>query len=155
MRKIGVHIGRGAPTARALGGDRDLLKTLLATHYELTAATANQITELRALLLAGDLTDRVLARGNLSDTTLLRLIRRRAPLEASPAQIARNTDIEHLASMAKDYRNALAANRDHLTTLVNQLAPGLTAQPGTGPVTAAKNILDSTLTAWSDTPLPP
>lgn len=152
MEGIGVvHAGWATAAARSVTCDRDLLEILLAAHGELTAATAIQVTDLRALLLAGDDTDRGLARGGLSATTVLRLLRRRAPREASPAQIARTADIQRLAVVVSDYRTELAANRDQLATLVNELAPGLTAQHRMGPLTAAKTILNSTRVTRRDT----
>jgi hypothetical protein len=105
-----------------------------------------QVTELRALLLAGDPTDRALARGSLSATTLLRLVSRRAPHDPGSEQVTRAADIQRLARVVSDYRNELAANRDQLAALVNELAPGLTAQPGMGPVTAATIVLNSART---------
>jgi hypothetical protein len=155
MRGIGVvHAGWGAAAARGATCERDLLEILLAAHAELTAATGAQVTELRALLLAGDKTDRALARGSFSGTILFRLVRRRAPHDASDVQILRTADIQRLARVVSDYRNELTANRDQLATLVNELAPGLTAQPGMGPVTAAKVILNRIGIGATPTPIP-
>lgn len=147
-----VHAGWGAAAARGATCDRDLLKLLLAAHGELAAATAAQVTELRALLLAGDKTDRALARSSLSSAHLLRLVRRRPPQDASQTQIAHAADIQRLARVISDYRTELGAHRDQLAMLVNELAPGLTAQPGMGPITAAKTILNST--GIGTTPIP-
>lgn len=146
-----AHAGWAAAAARGVSCDRDLLEILLAAHGELTAATTTQVTELRALLLGGDTADRSIARSSLSNTTVLRLVRRRAPHEHSPERVTRAADIQRLARMVSGYRNELAANRDQLATLVNELAPGLIAQPGLGPVTAAKIILNSVRATRRDT----
>jgi hypothetical protein len=146
-----VHAGWDGAAGREATCDLELLEILLAAHAELTAATASQVTELRAVLLCGDASDRSIARGNLSNTALLRLDRYRPPSEPVPEQVARVTEIRRLARVVRDYRAELAANRDQLATIVNELAPGLTAQHGLGAVIAAKTILTSSSTTWRDT----
>jgi hypothetical protein len=146
-----VHAGWGAAAGQGVICDRDLVEKLLAAHGELTAATAAQVTELRAVLLRGDTADRSIPRSSLSNTILGRLARYRAPSPSDPEQVGRATKIRRLALVVRDYRAEIAANRDQLATLVNELVPGLTAHPGMGPLTAAKTILDSTGATQRDT----
>ena len=54
------------PTPRA-DGDREALRILLGARQELTTTSTAQTNRLRALLLAGDDTDRELARGTLTE----------------------------------------------------------------------------------------
>ena len=80
------------PTPRA-DGDREALRILLTARQELTTSSTAQTNRLRALLLAGDDTDRQLARGRLSEATLAGLARRRPPREASREQAVRHAEI--------------------------------------------------------------
>jgi hypothetical protein len=122
---------------------RETLRILLTAHCELTEVAADQAQQLRALLLRGDGADRTLGRGGLAYGVLAQLAHRRPPREATEGQVARFSEIQRLAEVLIAYRDELAANREHMAILVNQLAPGITAEPGMGPFKAAKAILDA------------
>lgn len=128
------------PTPRA-DGDREALRILLGARNELSTAGTAQTNRLRALLLAGDDTDRGLSRGTLTDAVLAGLARRRAPREASREQAVRHAEIRRLALAVRDGARALKTNRAQLHTIVNDLAPGLTERRGVGPVSAAQAIV--------------
>src|SRR5215208_4971064 len=64
-------------------GDREALRILLSARQELTTTSTAQVNRLRALLLAGEDTDRQLARGALTVTRLAGLALRRLPREAT------------------------------------------------------------------------
>ena len=129
------------PIPRA-DGDREALRILLGARQELTMTSTAQTNRLRALLLAGDDTDRDLARGRLTDPDLAALARRRQPREASREQAVRHGEIRRLALAVRDgRRRELKANRAQLQTIVDDLAPGLTDRRGIGPVTAAQAIV--------------
>jgi transposase len=133
------------PTPRA-DGDRDALRILLGARHDLTVAATAQINRLRALLrdadndTSGD-TDRRLARGPLTDTTLTTLARRRLPPDASRAHAVRHGEIRRLALAVRQARRALATNRAQLQTIVDDLAPGLTDRHGVGAVSAAQVLV--------------
>ena len=128
------------PTPRA-DGDREALRILLTARQELTTSSTAQTNRLRALLLAGDDTDRQLARGRLSEATLSGLARRRPPREASREQAVRHAEIRRLTLALREAARELKANRAQLQTIVDDLAPGLTDRPGVGPVSAAQAIV--------------
>ncbi|MCA1697272.1 MAG: IS110 family transposase, partial [Actinobacteria bacterium] len=139
LAALGLHAEK-LPTPRA-DGDREALRILLTARQELTTTTTAQTNRLRALLRDGDDTDRRLARASLSDTVLASLARRRQPREASREQAVRHAEIRRLTLALREAGRALKANRDQLHAIVNDLAPGLTQQPGIGPVTAAQAII--------------
>jgi transposase len=62
------------PAPRA-DGDREALRILLGARQDITVAATAQTNRLRALLLAGDDTDRRAARGTLTEATLADLAR--------------------------------------------------------------------------------
>ncbi|HSL08393.1 MAG TPA: IS110 family transposase [Pseudonocardiaceae bacterium] len=128
------------PTPRA-DGDREALRILLGARQELTTTSTGQINRLRALLLSGDDADRQVARGALPEATLVSLARRRQPREASREQAVRHAEIRRLAVAVREAGRALKANRAQLRAIVDELAPGLTDQPGIGPVSAAQAIV--------------
>jgi transposase len=128
------------PTPRA-DGDREALRILLCARQELTTTSTGQINRLKALLRDGDDTDRRLARGRLTDTTLSGLARRRLPREASRERAVRHDEIRRLAVAVRDAGRVLKANRAELAAIVNDLVPGLTDQRGIGPVTGAQAIV--------------
>jgi transposase len=96
---------------------------------------------LRALLLAGDDTDRRFARGVLTDDVLTGLARRRPPRDATREQAIRQGEIRRLALALRENGRALKANRSQLQAVVNEVVPGLTDRRGVGPVTAAQAIV--------------
>jgi transposase len=128
------------PTPRA-DGDREALRILLCARQELTATGTAQTNRLRALLLAGDDTDRRLARGALTDTTLAGLARRRAPRDATREQAVRQAELRRLALALRAHSRDLKTNRNQLHTVVDEIAPGLTDRRGIGPVSAAQVIV--------------
>jgi transposase len=136
------------PTPRA-DGDRDALRILLGARHDLTLTATAQINRLRALLRDSDRddrdggadADRRLARGRLTDTVLAALARRRLPPHTTRAQAVRHGEIRRLTVALRAARQALAANYAQLHAIVDELAPGLTARHGIGPVTAAQVIV--------------
>ena len=128
------------PIPRA-DGDREALRILISARAELTTVNTAQTNRLRALLLAGDDTDRQLARARLTAAVLAGLIRRRLPRDADRVQAIRQVEIRRLALALRDAAQALRANRTQLAGIVEDLAPGLTARPGIGPVSAAQVIV--------------
>jgi transposase len=128
------------PTPRA-DGDREALRILLSARQELTTSSTGQTNRLRALLLAGDDTDRRFARGRLTDAVLTTLARRRQPRDASREQAVRHEEIHRLVLAVREAARALKANRAQLLAIVNDLVPGLITQPGIGPVSAAQAIV--------------
>jgi hypothetical protein len=139
-----VHADRGEFATRSAPDSRSLLKILLAAHCELTEIAADQAQQLRAVLLRGDNRDRALGRSGLSHGVLSTLAYRNLPHGATDRQISRHGEVQRLAQVVIAYRNELAENRDHMATVVNDLAPGITGQAGIGPFKAAKAILDLT-----------
>jgi transposase len=121
-------------------GDREALRILLCARKELTTTATGQASRLRALLRDGDDHDRDLARGRLSGTVLAALARRR-PRDATRQQAVRQGEIRRLALALRDAARAVKANRAELDAIVTGLVPGLTSQPGIGPVTAAQAIV--------------
>ena len=85
-RRLSEAVTRfSAPTRSTIpraDGDREALRILLSARDELTTVNTAQTNRLRALLLAGDDTDRQLARARLTAAVLAGLIRRRLPRDA-------------------------------------------------------------------------
>ena len=77
----------------------------------------------------------------MTDTVLASVARRRLPAHASRDQAVRHAEIRRLAVALRCAARALKANRDQLATIIDDLAPGLTDQPGIGPVSAAQAIV--------------
>jgi transposase len=128
------------PVPRA-DGDREALRILLVARQETTEACTGQASRLRALLLAGDDTDRRAARKTLSKTALAALAGRELPAHASREQAVRQTEIARLALALGQARCQLKDNRSQLLAIVDDLAPGLTSRHGVGPVSAAQAIV--------------
>lgn len=128
------------PLPRA-DGDREALRILLGARHDLTVATTAQTNRLRALLLSGEDTDRDLAGATLTDALLVAMTRRRGSRQATRGQTVRDGEIRRLARAVRDGRDALAANRALLQTIVDEIAPGLTQRRGVGAVTAAQAIV--------------
>jgi transposase len=128
------------PVPRA-DGDREALRILLVAREEQTTTLTGQINRLRALLRSGEDTDRELARHSLPKTVLDALARRRLPVHATREQTVRHGEIRRLALAVRDGRRELTTNRAQLAEICDDLAPGLCAQPGIGPVSAAQAII--------------
>jgi transposase len=131
------------PTPRA-DGDREALRILVSARAEIAVTKTRQICRLKALLLAGDDTDRDLARGALTIARLRTIARRRGNGEDTVEQAVRRAEARRLAIAIRDAERELAANHKQLTALVHAFAPGLLDRHGVGPVTAAQAIL-----SWS------
>jgi transposase len=128
------------PVPRA-DGDREALRILLVARQEITEACTAQSGRLRALLLAGDDTDRRAARTALSGKALATLADRELPAHASREQTVRQAEIRRLALALGQARGQLKDNRGQLLAIVDDIAPGLTSRYGVGPVSAAQAIV--------------
>jgi transposase len=128
------------PVPRA-DGDREALRILLVARLEITVAANAQTNRLRALLLAGDDTDRQTARAALAGATLAALAGRQLPAHASREHGVRQAEIRRLADALCHARRQLKDNRAQLLAIVNDIAPGLTSHYGDGPVSAAQAIV--------------
>ena len=128
------------PSPRA-DGDREALRILLGARHDISTASTAQTNRLRALLLCGDDRDRQSARGALTDAALTTLARRRLPSGASRDHAVRHAEIRRLAIALSEAGRQLKANRKQLQAIVDELAPGLTARYGIGPVSAAQAIV--------------
>jgi len=144
MRYGGIaHADRAPAGASDMATSRDMLRVLLTAHCELTEVASELAQQLRALLLRGNADDHALSRSGLSHTVLSTLANRKPPRDATVQQATRHADIQHLAQVIIAYRDELFANRQQMATVVNDLVPGITSQPGMGPFKAARSILDS------------
>jgi len=121
------------PTPRVPMGTGKPCASCCAPGEELTTTSTGQINRLRALLRDGDDTDRRHARTRLTDTVLVSVARRRLPAHASRDQAVRHAEIRRLAVALRQAARALKANRAQLTTIINDLVPGLTDRPGIAP----------------------
>ena len=104
-------------------------------------ARTAQAGRLRALLLAGDDTDRRAARKALTQTALAALAGRALPAHASREQAVRQAEIRRLALALDQARRQLKDNHAQLLAIVEDIAPGLTSRHGVGPVSAAQAIV--------------
>jgi transposase len=120
-------------------GDREALRILLVARQEITVTRTAQASRLRALLLAGDDTDRRAARKTLTGTALAALAGRELRADASREQAVRQAEIARLA--LGQARRQLKDNGTQLLAIVNDIAPGLTSRYGVGPVSAAQAIV--------------
>jgi hypothetical protein len=136
LAALRLDTGR-VPVPRA-DGDREGLRILPSARQDITVATTAQASRLRALLLAGDDTDRRAAPGALTGTALTGLARRTPPAAASRDHAIRQAEIRRLALALGQARRQLKDNRTQLLAIVDDLAPGLTSRYGAGPVSAAK-----------------
>jgi transposase len=128
------------PTPRA-DGDREALRLLLNAHRQLTDRKVVDSNALRAVLITGDNDDRDLAKGALTLDRLDRITRRRDRHDATREQAVRRAEARRLAIAIKTGRAELKALRAEILELVEILAPGVTSQPGVGPISAAQLIL--------------
>ena len=121
--------------------DRDALRILLGARQELTTTVTRQSTRLRGLLLAGDDTDRKIARAAFTEATLIGLVRRPQPHGMSRQRFVRHAEIRRLALLLVAVGRDLKANSAQLQAIVDDLVPGLTDQRGIGPINAAQAIV--------------
>jgi transposase len=128
------------PVPRA-DGDREALRILLVARQEITVAAIAQGNRLRALLLAGDDTDRQAARKARGTTALAALAGRELPADAGREHAVRQAEIGRLALALAQARQQLKHNKAQLLAIVEDIAPGLTSRYGIGPVTAAQAIV--------------
>lgn len=122
-------------------GTREALRILLTAREELTTNRTGQINRLRALLLTGDDADRASARGRLTLPVLQQLTRRRSRSDDDVQDQIRRHELRRLSLAIIKAGTELADNKTQLTTLVDQLAPGLLTTLGVGPVSAAQTIV--------------
>jgi transposase len=128
------------PVPRA-DGDREALRILLVARQEITVARTAQIGRLRALLLAGDDSDRRAARTALTQAALAALAGREPRTDAGREQAVRHAEIRRLAQALGRARQELRDNSAQLLAIVEDIAPGLTSRYGIGPVSAAQAIV--------------
>lgn len=128
------------PTPRA-DGDREALRILLAGRRELADTQTRQKNQLTALLRTGTDADRLLAQGQYTAARLHTIARRRGSSTETREQAIRRTEARRLAKAISDAERDLNANTKHLRQIVEDLAPGLTARHGIGPVSAAQAIV--------------
>jgi transposase len=126
---------------RRADGDREALRILLIARREITVMRTAQTNRLRALLLAGDDTDRQAARSALTQTTLTAQAGREIPAHAGRDQLVRQAEIRRLALALDQAWHELKENRAQLLAIVNDVAPGLTSRYGVGPVSVAQAIV--------------
>jgi transposase len=92
-----LRLDAGRLPAPRADGDREALRILLVARQEITVARTAQIGRLRALLLAGDDTNRQAARASLTQPDLARLATRQVPAHASREHAVRHAEIRRLA----------------------------------------------------------
>jgi len=122
-------------------GDREALRILLVARQEIRVARTAQAARLRALLLAGEDTDRRAARNALTQRALATLAGRELPADASREHAVRHAEICRLAVALCQARHQLQDNHAQLLAIVDDIAPGLTSRYGIGPVSAAQAIV--------------
>lgn len=96
------------------------------------------------MLLTGDDRDREFARGELTDTRLERIARRRGSAGDGVAARVRRAETRRLALAIAQAGRELKANKQQLGELVTCFAPRLLEKLGVGPVSAAQAIV-----SWS------
>lgn len=107
----------------------------------MTIANTAQRNRLHALLLGGDDADRETSRCRLTGPVLAGLARRRAPRDGGLEHAVRHAEVRRLVLAIRDNDRQLKANRKQIHTIVEDIAPGLTARPGIGPISAAQAIV--------------
>jgi transposase len=128
------------PTPRA-DGDREALRILLIARREMTTQKTAMTNMLIALLRTGTDTERDLVRAKLTTVTLTRIARRRGHGEDTREQAIRRGEARRLAVAVTTLERELKQNKKQLTTILDDLAPGLTDRVGLGPVSAAQAIV--------------
>jgi transposase len=136
-----LRLDAGQLPAPRADGDREALRILLVARQEITAARTAQVNRLRALLLAGDDTDRQAARKALTQKALTALAGRELGTDARRDHAVRHSEIRRLALALSQARQQLKDNRTQLLAIVDDIAPGLTSRFGVGPVSAAQAIV--------------
>ncbi|HEY3712224.1 MAG TPA: transposase [Amycolatopsis sp.] len=132
------------PTPRA-DGDREALRILLGARQELGVTHRRALNQLRALLITGNDIDRQLARTKQFGQARLEALIHRGPVPGETReQDVRRTEATRLAIRVRDTGADLATNRVQLLQIVTDLAPGLLAKLGVGPISAAQAIV-----SWS------
>lgn len=115
---------------------------LLGARQDITTAATAQTNRLRALLLAGDDTDRRCARTTLTANTLAGLARRRLPPPTPAASMpSAGRDPAPRARCARRSPATDAQPRAKLQAIVDDIVPGLTDRYGAGPVSAAQTVV--------------
>jgi transposase len=128
------------PTPRA-DGDREALRILLGSYRRLTDLKRDCGNALKALLVTGDDTDRTLGRGSWTLTRIDTVARRRGRADDTREQAIRSAEARRLSIAWRDAHRELKALRAQIVELVQTLAPGMLAQRGVGPISAAQLIL--------------
>jgi transposase len=136
-----LRLDTGQLPAPRADGDREALRILLVARQEITVARTAQIGRLRALLLAGDDTDRRAARTALTQAVLASLAGRELGSNARRDQAVRQAEIRRLALALVQAWQQLKDNHTQLQAIVDDIAPGLTSRFGVGPVSAAQAIV--------------
>ena len=121
-------------------GEREALRVLLAAREGAVRARTQALSLLKASIVSAPQGLRDQLRGGTSDEQVLRAAR----LRTSPTQsVEHRATVCALRATARRVLNLSAEADDHETQielLVAQLAPQLLAEPGIGPVTAARII---------------
>jgi transposase len=128
------------PTARA-DGDREALRILLSARTAMSTEKTAKTNQLIALLRTGTDADRALTSTRLTPTTLTTIARRRARAGETRVDRVRRTHARRLATTITALEHDLRENKQALTAIVNDLAPGLLHHLGVGPVSAAQTIV--------------
>jgi transposase len=128
------------PTPRA-DGDREALRILLAGRRELSQTQTRHKNQLTALLRTGTDADRLLTHGQYTLARLHAIAARRGNSTETHEQATRRTEARRLAKAITQAEHDLNANNKQLHQIVQELAPGLTARHGIGPISAAQAIV--------------
>lgn len=123
-------------------GPRQALHILLTARRDMTDERTAKVNALRALLRTGDPTEHAWASAHLSHHLLTTIIRRRGSRDGETTEQAiRRDEARRLAQRIRELDHDLKTNKAQLAELTDQLAPGLTATRGIGPVSAAQAIV--------------
>jgi transposase len=128
------------PTPRA-DGDREALRILLTGYQDIIDAATARLNALRALLRTGDDTDRDLAEATDTIGWLTRIASRRGRTADTREQAIRRAEARRLALSCRQAHRDREHYRRQIADLVQSMAPGITAQHGVGPISAAQLIL--------------
>ncbi len=106
----------------------EALRILLVARAEITEARTAQIGRLRALLLAGDGSDRRVARAALTQTAHTALAGRELRADACREQAVRHAEVWRLALALIQAWHQLRDNRAQLLAITEDITPGLTSR---------------------------